>query len=194
MFSALAAYASQSDNGGYSLVEVIFYAASVAGLWKMFEKAGEMGWPAVIPFYNMYKMCDLAMGKPWYWLRILFFCIPVVGWIIGIYYMYQMYKAVALSYGKPASWAWGLILLQPIFLCILGFGDASYYGPMGAGDTRTSQAREAKTVNFDVIKNEPEQPYQDYTRPAQQDVHVEEVHQSSGEEDVVDFNFDQPTE
>jgi hypothetical protein len=41
-----------------------------------------------------------------------------------------------------------------VFYCITGFGSYSYYGPMGIGDTRTHEARGARTVDFDVTKNE----------------------------------------
>jgi hypothetical protein len=97
-----------------------------------------------------------------------------------------MYKAVAVSYGKPETWAWGLLFLTPVFFCLLGFGDAEYYGPMGAGDTRTSQARSAKTVNFEVMENRKEEPAPQYKEPV-----VEEV---KPEESDVDFTFDEPVE
>ena len=32
--------------------------------WKLLEKAGEPGWKAIIPFYNLYTMCDISMTKP----------------------------------------------------------------------------------------------------------------------------------
>ena len=54
---------------------------------------------------------------------------------------------------------------------------------MGVGDRRTTQAKESKTVNFDVVKNEPEA----YTRP-QEEIKTE------APAETVDFNFDQPEE
>lgn len=176
----LIALAQQTQTQGTTTFEFVWWVASVVGLWKMFEKAGRPGWPALIPFYDAYKMCEICMANPWYWLRILVIFIPVIGWIAAIYFAYQMYKAVALSYGKPETYAWGLLFLGPVFLCMLGFGDADYYGPFGTGDKRTSQARQSQTVRFDVVKNEPEQPQ----RPAQ----------VKPEEETVDFTFDQPEE
>lgn len=189
MFENIMTAVQESQTTGSSTVEFIVYVASVVGMWKMFEKAGEPGWPALIPFYNYYKLCEVAMGNPWYWLRLLVFVIPVVGWVAGIYFMYQMFKATALAYGKPEGYAWGLIFLTPIFLCLLGFGDNDYYGPMGVMDRRSSQARAAKTVNFDVQRNDAAPEYEDYTprRPAQEAPKAEA-------EDTVDFTFDQPEE
>ena len=39
---------------------------------------------------------------------------------------------MAKSFGKGVGFAIGLILLSPIFIMILGFGDATYQGPAAA--------------------------------------------------------------
>ena len=163
-----------AQEANVDIVTDIMSIAAIVGLWKMFEKAGQDGWPAIIPFYNMYKLCEITIGNPWYWIRLFVFFIPVVGWIAGFYFLWQMSEATALSYGKPLSWAWGYMLLQGIFYCITGFDNSAYYGPMG----RTAQACQATTVEFDVYKHDPV-----VTK-------VEEVEA----EDTVDFNFDEPTE
>ena len=178
MFQNLFAAAQETN---VDIVADIMAIASIVGMWKMFEKAGQDGWPAIIPFYNAYKLCEITMGNPWYWVRLVVFCIPVIGWIRGLYFLWQRSKATALAYGKPYGWTWGYMFLSGIFYCLTGFGDAQYYGPMGVGDNRTTQARQAKTVDFDVVKNEPV-----VTR-------VEEK-PAVEEEDTVDFNFDEPTE
>lgn len=192
MFDTILSYAQEVQNEGTSFMETAIYIASVVGMWKMFEKAGEPGWPAIIPFYNYYKLCEICMGNPWYWLRMFVFAVPIIGWIAGFYFMYQMYKAVALSYGKPEAYAWGLLFLTPIFYCIIGFDSSDYYGPMGVMDKRNSQARQAKTVNFEVKKNTTEpaqQQYQDYSQQTKVDANPAEP-----AEDTVDFTFDEPVE
>ena len=135
-------------------MSVIWFAIGAAGLWKMFEKAGEPGWIGLIPFYRDYKLCEKVMDDPWYWIREFLVIIPLVGWILYLYYTYQIGKATALAYGKPESWAWGYMLLGPIFWLLTGFDASEYYGPFGRGDRRTGEARQARTVNFDVVKNE----------------------------------------
>ena len=53
---------------------IIYFAFTVlvlVGTWKTFEKAGQPGWGAIIPIYNVYLMCLIA-GKPGWW-TILFF-------------------------------------------------------------------------------------------------------------------------
>ena len=189
------------QNTSVSYTADIMGIAAIVGMWKMFEKAGEPGWPALIPFYNMYKFCGLVMGNPWYWLRFFVFIIPIIGWIAGIYFVWQMCKATALAYGKPESWACGYLFLSGVFYCLTGFDNSEYYGPMGIDDRRTNQARESKTVNFDVVKNQPEaqarpdvteesaQGYQDFSQQTKVDETVR-----MPEEETVDFIFDQPEE
>jgi hypothetical protein len=43
-----------------------------------------------------------------------------------------VYNLLAKSFGKSEGFTVGLILLSPIFMCILGFGDAVYLGPAAA--------------------------------------------------------------
>ncbi len=93
----------------------------IAALWKMFEKAGQPGWAAIIPFYNIYILTQIA-EKPAWWM-VLFF-IPIVNIIISI----MIWHAVSLNFGKDAGFTVGLVLLGFIFIPILGFGDAQYKG------------------------------------------------------------------
>jgi hypothetical protein len=75
-----------------------------------------------------------------------------------------------------------------VFYCITGFGDAEYFGPLGIGDKRTAYERGARTVDFDVTKNVPQQTqYQDYQDQAK-------TTEAGNEEETVDFIFDEPTE
>ena len=37
--------------------------------------------------------------------------------------------ALAHAYGRSTGFGVGLVLLPPVFLCILGFGGARYEGP-----------------------------------------------------------------
>ena len=52
-------------------IAVFIYAA----MWKVFEKAGQPGWAAIIPIYNFYIMTKIA-GKPGYWTLLCL--IPLV--------------------------------------------------------------------------------------------------------------------
>ncbi len=177
----LLAYASE-NSGTTSGGSGIWYIITAIGLWKMMEKAGEPGWVGIVPFYNQYKLCEKVMNNPWYWVRLFVVIIPIVGWFMAFYFLYQMGKATAKAYGQPESWAWGYTFLAPIFYCITGFSSQySYYGPYGEGDTRSASARQAKTVDFDVVKTQPAQAPKAEAAPAESDIEFD-FHQ----DDIVD--------
>jgi signal peptidase I len=63
-------------------VQAIIYViivASIAGLWKIFSKAGESGWKALIPIYNYYVWLKI-LKRPWWWVFILL--VPGVGFMM----------------------------------------------------------------------------------------------------------------
>ena len=57
----------------------------IAGMWKIFVKAGKPGWAAIIPIYNFVVLCEIA-GKPAWWVVLLF--VPVVNFIIIAFVLY----------------------------------------------------------------------------------------------------------
>jgi hypothetical protein len=122
---------ASSDGGGAAggailFIYLAFLVLVVVGMWKIFAKAGEEGWKAIIPFYNVYVLLRIV-GRPGWWL-ILFF-IPFVNFIMWIIVANDASK----SFGKGIGFTVGLILLSPIFILILGFGDARYVGPAAGG-------------------------------------------------------------
>ena len=104
---------------------LIFVGLYIAGLWGVFEKAGQKGWKAIIPIYNFWVLLEIV-GRPQWWI-ILFF-IPIVNFIVWII----VYLDLAKSFDKSVWWGIGLIILTWLFILLLGFGDAQYYEPAGA--------------------------------------------------------------
>ena len=103
-------------------VYLVIIVLVIAGFWKMFVKAGQPGWAAIIPIYNSYIMCKIA-GRPGWWVILLL--IPYLNFIFWIILMVDLAK----SFAKGIGFAVGMILLSFIFIPILGFGDAEYQGP-----------------------------------------------------------------
>ena len=101
------------------LVVIIFY---IAAFWRIFTKAGEPGWGAIVPIYNLYLYCKIS-GRPEWWL-ILFF-IPLVNIVIGLIVAMDLAKA----FGKSSGFGIGIWLLSFIFVPILAFGSAQYTRP-----------------------------------------------------------------
>ena len=117
--------ADEVSNEVGAVVVVIYLAviiASVAGMWKVFAKAGKPGWGAIVPIYNTILLLEIV-GKPIWWLLLLF--IPCVGIVVAVILFIELAKC----FGKGAGFGLGLALLSPIFFPLLGFGDAKYRGP-----------------------------------------------------------------
>ena len=116
-------------GGVFVLVMIAVGIFMIASVWKAFEKAGQPGWAAIVPIYNMVVLLRIA-GKPVWWLVLLL--IPVVNLII----IFLVYIDLAKNFGKGTGFGVGLVLLSFVFFPILGFGDARYLGPspvQGAG-------------------------------------------------------------
>lgn len=107
------------------VIALIITVVLIVAWWKIFTKAGKPGWAAIIPIYNVIVMLQVV-GRPVWW--IILFLIPIVNIIIEII----VFLDLAKSFGKSTWFGIGLILLNPIFVLILAFGDAEYKGPAAA--------------------------------------------------------------
>lgn len=89
-------------------------------MWKLFIKAGQPGWKAIIPIYNVYILLKIV-GRPGWWI-ILYF-IPLVNIVISLIVALDLAK----RFGR--SDAFGIILLwlfSVIGFLIIGFGNSIY--------------------------------------------------------------------
>jgi Family of unknown function (DUF5684) len=114
-------------TGTLIAIIVVFLAVAIfmiAAMWKVFTKAGQPGWAAIVPIYNYYIMTKIA-GKPGIW--VLWLLIPIVN-IVFIIWLYNM---ISKSFGHDEGFTVGLMLLGIVFWPILGFGSSKYLGPYG---------------------------------------------------------------
>lgn len=115
-----------ADSGGMGIVGVLFTVAFIAlmivSAWKVFTKAGQPGWAAIVPIYNFIVLLKIA-GKPWWW--IIGMLIPFLNFVVLILVAVSLAKV----FGKGIGFAIGLILLSFVFYPILAFGDATYTAP-----------------------------------------------------------------
>jgi hypothetical protein len=129
--------AQQQGGGGgdvvAGIVGIVFFllwlgliVAFFAGFWKVFAKAGQPGWAAIVPIYNVYIWTKIV-GRPW-WFTLLVF-IPLVNIVISII----LCSDLAKSFGRGIGFTLGLIFLVFIFIPVLGFGSDKYIGPAAAG-------------------------------------------------------------
>ena len=95
---------------------------SLASMWRLFTKAGEAGWKSLIPIYGALVLLRLV-GRPAWWLLLAM--VPIVNLIPAVMICFD----IARAYGKGAGTGLGILLLGPIFIMWLAFGDAAYVPP-----------------------------------------------------------------
>ena len=106
---------------GMTILSLALAVLGIVAMWKIFEKAGEPGWAAIIPFYNLYVLFKITWGNGW---KFLFLLIPIANIVFAIITMVKLAKA----FGKSGGFAVGLIFLSIIFYCILAFDQSQYLG------------------------------------------------------------------
>lgn len=123
---------------GTTLVSLALSILAIAGLWKMFEKAGKPGWAAIIPVYNIIVILEIV-GKPIWW--IFGFLIPCVNFVVIIWVLNLLMK----SFGRDSIYTVLAFFFSFIIFPMIGFGSDRYLGPSAA---------EARGGNsFDQFKN-----------------------------------------
>lgn len=100
---------------------VLFSIIGVISMWRIYKKAGQPGWAAIIPFYNIIVWLKI-ISKPAWWL-ILFF-IPFVNIVISIW----MINLLAKRFERKIGFTFGLIFLSVFFYPLLAFKDYKYIG------------------------------------------------------------------
>ncbi len=112
----------QAAAGGALFAFLLFFAfifLFVAGMWKVYAKAGAPGWGALVPVYNLYLLCRIA-GRPGWWLVL--FVLPIIGLIPAI----VIPMDIARNFGKGIGFGLGLMFFGFFFYPILGFGSSQY--------------------------------------------------------------------
>lgn len=138
------------------VIGVAWYILQVVAYWKIFTKASRPGWHSLIPVLNTWDEVDLSWNRTMAWVTVgltvagtivgsiitnqqnqglqvsgflsaLSTILALVAIILGVLSEYKLAKA----FGKGVGFCIGLILLNPIFMLILGFGSAQYQGRQG---------------------------------------------------------------
>src|SRR5260370_4815806 len=105
------AQATSPDDRQVAIVEGIFLLiwlvlgiGTVAGRWAIFKKAGQPGWPAIVPFYKLYVQMKVV-GRPWWWFILCY--TPFVSLVFLIITLVDLSK----SFGKDVVNTVGLAVL-----------------------------------------------------------------------------------
>ena len=116
----------------------------VIGKWFMFVKMGEAGWKSLIPFYSDYIIFR-NVWQPVYF--IVFIAVNVIGAYVSCStgsdtgsYLLNLLRCAAFiiafleniklarSFGHGYLFGLGLLIFNPLFTMILGFGSSVYLG------------------------------------------------------------------
>ncbi|HEY4510653.1 MAG TPA: DUF5684 domain-containing protein [Candidatus Paceibacterota bacterium] len=111
-------------GGFFVFFTVIWLAVGVLIListWKIYMKAGQPGWAAIVPIYYIIVLLRIVK-KPTWWTFLYF--VPLVNIVISLIITHNLSKV----FGKDISFTLGLIFLPFIFFPILAFGKPSYIG------------------------------------------------------------------
>ena len=137
--------------GSFAVVMFIFCSIaiilSIIAMWKIFTKAGEAGWKALIPIYNVYILYKISNLSFLYWFIIpsiicsvlsvvmqnvsndgLNLVLSISMCVVSIVANIKISVALARAFGKGNGFAAGLFFFTNIFELILGFGSAKYVG------------------------------------------------------------------
>ena len=129
---------------GLVVFSIIFYLAIIVWMavtmWFIYEKAGQPGWAAIIPVYNLIVFFRI-IEKPWWWIFLWIIPYLQLIWIIW------GYNLLAKKFGKSTGFTVGIVFLGFIFLPILAFGSAQYEG----GAKAVERPADARTDTADAV-------------------------------------------
>lgn len=131
------------------ILEIIFVVIIAAAQWKVFTKAGEAGWKAIIPIYNSYTIFKFSWKIPMFWVWLVvgtamsttyslsgnqnmtLLGIAGILAIVSIVLSLMSIWYVCKSFGKGVGFFLGYVFIPIIFVPMLGFGSAQYLGNAG---------------------------------------------------------------
>ncbi|MBE6852217.1 MAG: hypothetical protein E7505_01895 [Ruminococcus sp.] len=142
------------------LLSLVLSIIALISWYKLFEKAGEAGWKAIVPFYSFFVYSKIATGSyklPWIYMGVCFaycflaiisslldmtllFLLPLLALYAGCivlasYINYQFGKA----FGRSTGWCIAMIFLGGVLVIPMAFDSScTYVGPKGEADTSDS--------------------------------------------------------
>lgn len=157
--------------GTFWLLVVTYFVISIIANWKIFTKAGQPGWAAIVPFYKQYIEFKIYWGNGWLFLVPIVLAalafVPLLGQLLIlanlVITIVTQYKK-AVSFGQGVGFTIGLVLVNPIFNMILGFGQYQYLGVPQDGYSYDQlknkyDERKATAANTQTVYTQPPQDY-----------------------------------
>ena len=122
-YEALSEMIATAFSGTTMVIAIVCGIIGIIAQWKIFTKAGEAGWLALIPIVKSYILAKIVYGEG---LKFLLGIVPILQ--LGYYILMPI--RLGQRFGKSTGWCIiFMLLLSPIGLLILGFGSDGYEGP-----------------------------------------------------------------
>lgn len=130
-------------NGLSIIGYIVCWILQIIAKWKIFQKADEPGWVSLVPIYNCYIIYKIAWKSSMFstnllmelsCFNILFSSNVSTTWPLIVFILANIIINIILclklsrAFDKGIGFTLGLLFLRPIFLLILGFGNAKYQG------------------------------------------------------------------
>lgn len=117
------------------IISLILSILQIIGQWKMYKKAGEPGWAAIVPVYTLFVLIKVAKLDWWHFLifiglTVLMYleveALALIGSIGVIVYYFVINIRLAKAFGKSAGFGVFAAFFPYIAYMILGCGSATY--------------------------------------------------------------------
>lgn len=146
------------------LIELVFIVVLTIAQWKLFKKAGKKGWKALIPFYSLWVLIEIAGLNWWYFLiSISSLVFSILGGLASLFVNFLIFYNLAKKTGKNEK-TYGIlaIFFSGILVLILGFSKSVTFdntvavspnGPFGEGKTDATNSTNSTTNNVNTNVN-----------------------------------------
>jgi signal peptidase I len=116
---------------------ILSFISLFAGLYKIFEKAGEKGWKALVPVYQFVIWLKI-LKKPWWWVILIL--VPTISWLM----LFILFVETAKAFGKRTVKEHCMAILgYYVYMPFLGFGkENTWNGPMHEGEIKKGLGKE----------------------------------------------------
>lgn len=131
----------------FIVMSIIYFIAAHIGLYKIFEKMGEEGWKALVPFYGTYLAIRMVK-KGWLW--IITYYVPFLGFVVWMGIVVELMKLLGKTSFKEHFLG---VVFAGIYLPYIGFKeDVKFIGYEKAGKYTKSRSREwSDAIIFAVV-------------------------------------------
>jgi signal peptidase I len=132
---------------GFLLLSVVYFVATHIGLYKIFEKMGEDGWKALVPFYSTYLAVKMVK-KSWLWTVVYY--VPFLGFVVWMGLIVELMKLLGKTSFKEHFLG---VVFAGVYLPFIGFKEeVKFIGYEEAAKYKKSFKREwADAIIFAVV-------------------------------------------